>query len=45
MKKMDKLIKLNSNEYLFGLSCFFLWYVSFINYIANIQRIQKFNLM
>ena len=23
MKKMDKLIKLNSNEYLFGLSCFF----------------------
>ena len=22
-EKMDKLIKLNSNEYLFGLSCFF----------------------
>ena len=23
MKKINKLIKLNSNEYLFGLSCFF----------------------
>ena len=45
-EKMDKLIKLNSNEYLFGLSCFFMVciiYKLYCEYTKN-SKIQ-FNVM